>query len=171
MIQAIIIEELTDEHKEAVQQLLVESYAQYKHSVEDEEFWNLYVQGMVDSVNSPHVDRILVANDGDEILGTVQLFDNAKNSYEGMGMEITITDPFIRLLAVHPKARGKGIARELLKACLLYGKEKNADSVYLFTGEIMEKAIQLYERFGFKRDSQHEFENAGSYTRCYRYDL
>jgi GNAT superfamily N-acetyltransferase len=171
MIQAILIEEMTDEHKEAVQQLLVESYAQYKHSVEDEEFWNLYVQGMVDSVNSPYVDRILVAKDGEEIIGTVQLFENAKNSYEGMGMEISITDPFIRLLAVHPKARGKGIARELLEACLLYGKEKNADSVYLFTGEIMEKAIQLYERFGFKRDSRHEFENAGSYTRCYRYDL
>lgn len=165
----ISVEELVEEEKEKVQTLLIDSYQQYEHSFSDPEFWRGYLDDIKSSLENPFVDRILVAKLGQEIVGTVQLFKTAEKAYKQM--EVPIYAPFIRLLAVHPKARGRGIAIELLKACVAYAKEIEAKSIYLFTGDEMAKAIRLYEWFGFKRDLPIGFVNDNNSPKCYRFDL
>ncbi len=57
--------------------------------------------------------------------------------------ELQIYFPIIRLLAVHPEARGRGVAQELLKASVHYAKSKGQPTLYLHSGDRMHKAIRL----------------------------
>jgi ribosomal protein S18 acetylase RimI-like enzyme len=75
------------------------------------------------------------------------------------------------LLGVHPHARGRGVAQELLKASINYAKELGAVSLYLHSSDRMDKAIRLYEWLGFKRDETKEFQNQEILVKCYRFDL
>jgi|SRR4051812_3016714 GNAT superfamily N-acetyltransferase len=169
MTTDVIVNELVEEEKEVVQKLLVGSYQQFKEGFNDPIFWEKYVNGMVSSVDNPYVDKILVAKHKGEILGTVQLFETAEKAYDGESVDIQA--PFIRLLAVHPKARGLGIGQELMKACVQYAKQKDSKSIYLFTGDIMVAAIRLYEKCGFARDLEEEEKNRQMNVICYRLDL
>ena len=165
----IVVEELVETDKESVRKLLVDSYQQYENGFDDPKFWEHYLEDIIASVDNTDVDKILVARDDKEILGTVQLFETAEKAYSGQKVEIYA--PFIRLLGVHPNARGRGVAQKLLNACVDYAKQKEAKSIYLFTGDPMVKAIRLYEYFGFVRDLEEENKLGGMGAKCYRFDL
>lgn len=58
------------------------------------------------------------------------------------------------LLAVTPTHRGRGIARELVSACIQRAQDDSAEVIGLFTSELMLPAQQLYESLGFHRESE-----------------
>ena len=60
----------------------------------------------------------------------------------------------ILLLAVSPTHRGRGIARELVSACIQCARDDAAQWIGLFTSELMTAAQQLYESFGFCRENE-----------------
>ncbi|MEH7082553.1 GNAT family N-acetyltransferase [Neobacillus drentensis] len=165
----IIIEELVEEEKEAVRRLLVESYQQYEHEYTNPNQWEDYLANIKASVDNPDVKKILIAKNNVNILGTLQLFESSEKAYQKP--ELQIFSPIIRLLAVHPQARGRGVAQELLKAGLQFAKSQGANKLYLHTGDKMQKAIRLYEWFGFKRDQTKEFMNNDILVKCYRFDI
>lgn len=168
-INQIIIDELVEEEKETVRKILVESYQQYEHEYKNPQVWQEYLTNIKASVDNPNVEKILIAKSDDKILGTLQLFLSSEKAYQRP--ELQISSPIIRLLAVHPEARGHGIAQELIKAGLQFAKSQGANRLYLHTGDKMQKAIRLYEWFGFKRDQTKEFYNSDILVKCYRYDL
>lgn len=168
-INQITIDELKEEEKETVRQLLVESYQQYEHAYKSVQVWEEYLTNIIASVDNPNVEKILIAKSDDKILGTLQLFLSSEKAYQRP--ELRIFSPIIRLLAVHPEARGHGIAQELLKAGLQFAKSQGSKELYLHSGDKMQKAIRLYEWFGFKRDQTKEFYNNDNLVKCYRYDL
>ena len=51
---------------------------------------------------------------------------------------------------IAPAARGKGIAKELIRLCITRAKELNYHSVYLESMVELKKAVKLYEYFGFQ---------------------
>jgi len=53
-------------------------------------------------------------------------------------------------LAVSPEARGEGIGRRLVEACLAYAHEKGIRRVVLFSNSQLTSAIRLYEGLGFQ---------------------
>lgn len=163
------IEQLIESDKEFVRRLLLESYQQYEKEFTDKEAWRKYIEQISRSVDNPNIDCILVAKQKEEPVGTLQLFKNAEAAYERP--ELDIQAPIVRLLAVHPKARGQGVAKALLKESLLYARSQGAAHLYLHSGDIMQKAIQLYEWLGFKRDHSKEFFNRDVHVKCFRYDL
>ncbi|WP_379968020.1 GNAT family N-acetyltransferase [Ectobacillus sp. sgz5001026] len=169
MIKQIIIDELRVEEKEAVRRLLVESYQQYEDSYTNPNVWNEYLANIKSSVDNPDVDKILVAKSDQIILGTLQLFQSSEKAYQKP--ELQIFSPIIRLLAVHPQARGRGVAQELIRASRDYAKSQGANTLYLHSSDKMQKAIQLYEWLGFKRDHTKEFMNHDILVKCYRLDL
>jgi ribosomal protein S18 acetylase RimI-like enzyme len=57
----------------------------------------------------------------------------------------------LRMLAVSPIERGRGIGQELTKAGLKLAIEQGASAVVLSTMESMHAAHRLYERMGFTR--------------------
>lgn len=169
MIQQTIVESLLDEDKEAVRNLLVKSYGEYESEFKDPDRWRSYLIEINNSVDNPNVDKILVAKSGSVIVGSLQLFKSAEEAYEDWGLQIS--SPIIRLLAVDPEARGLGVARELLKSSIEYANALHASSIYLHTSDAMQKAIQLYEWIGFKRDKTKEIMKNDILIKCYRLDL
>lgn len=169
MINQIIIEEVRETEKEALRRLLVDSYHQYQHSYREPAAWQEYLATIKASVDNPAVAKILVAKSDSQILGTLQLFESSEKAYQKPDLQIY--SPIIRLLAVHPKARGHGIAQELLKAAAHYAKSIGASELYLHSSDIMQKAIRLYEWTGFKRDRTKEFKKNDLWVKCYRLDL
>jgi GNAT superfamily N-acetyltransferase len=165
----IIIDELVEDEKETVRRLLVESYQQYEHEYTNPHQWEDYLANIKASVDNPDVKKILIAKNNVNILGTLQLFESSEKAYQKP--ELHIFSPIIRLLAVHPQARGRGVAQELLKAGLHFAKSQGANKLYLHTGDKMQKAIRLYEWFGFKRDQTKEFMNNDILVKCYRFDI
>jgi GNAT superfamily N-acetyltransferase len=104
------------------------------------------------------VERIVAEIDG-KIVGSVVLFPAKTDAYGGFVAELDY--PEIRMLAVTPKARGKGVATALIYECILRAKAKGFQSIGLHTGDFMDSAMNLYKRLGFKRLPQFDFEPAG----------
>lgn len=169
MSDQIIVDELREEDKEIVRHVLVESYRQYEHDYDNPQVWTDYLAEITASIDNPRVDKILVAKDNQQVLGTLQLFGSSEKAYEKP--ELEIFSPIIRLLGVHPEARGRGVAQELLKASVNHAKELGSTSLYLHSSDRMHRAIRLYEWFGFKRDQSKEFYNHDILVKCYRLDL
>lgn len=169
-MDTITISTMLDHEKEQARQVLLFSYEQYRNSYYSFEAFNEYINLIKVSLDNPLIDKILIAKDDDnEILGTLQIYSNSDDAY-GLP-DLNIHAPIVRLLGVHPSARGKGIARKLIEESIHYAKQKQSPSLYLHTGEYMKDAIRLYERFGFKRDVNKEFEKNKVTVRCYRYDI
>ncbi|WP_141430897.1 GNAT family N-acetyltransferase [Bacillus sp. 03113] len=169
MFQSIFVDEMKEDEKETVRSVLIESYKQYEHEYTNPLVWKEYLKNIYHSVDNPLVDKILVAKNGEDILGTLQLFQSSENAYGRP--ELQIFSPIIRLLAVLPQARGRGVAQELIKAGIGYAKAQGAVNLYLHSSDKMYKAIQLYEWLGFKREKTKEFQNHDILVKCFRLDL
>jgi GNAT superfamily N-acetyltransferase len=89
--------------------------------------------------------ELLVAKDDDEMLGVV--------GYVRPGLKREdIFDPewaIIRLLSVHPLARGRGIGRQLAQACIDRARRDGVQTIGLHTSPVMTIALPMYLRMGF----------------------
>lgn len=61
-----------------------------------------------------------------------------------------------RMLAVSPRARGRGVGRALVEHCRALAKDRGASRLVLHTGDDMDLAVALYERMGFVRLTEIE---------------
>ncbi|NOT94817.1 MAG: GNAT family N-acetyltransferase [Nitrospira sp.] len=94
--------------------------------------------------------RFLVMREQGEIVGSVGYCQAGKGNPE-------IFPPDwagVLLLAVAPSHRSRGIARELVSACIHCAQDDSAEVIGLFTSELMLPAQQLYESLGFHRDTE-----------------
>jgi ribosomal protein S18 acetylase RimI-like enzyme/predicted transcriptional regulator len=53
-------------------------------------------------------------------------------------------------LAVDPKHRGKGIGERLTREAMIRARKRGARTLYLETSRILEPAVRLYQKLGFK---------------------
>lgn len=58
---------------------------------------------------------------------------------------------FLRRMAILPGARGEGIGRQLLDEATRFAREHGARSLTLCTTPFLDRAIALYESYGFRR--------------------
>ncbi|MCM3398331.1 GNAT family N-acetyltransferase [Oceanobacillus profundus] len=168
MSNPIIVNELVREDIEIVRRVLIDSYQQYE-AYFTPQGWKDYSERIVSSIDNPNVDKILVAKINQDILGSLQLFRSAEKAYEKP--ELQIQAPIIRLLGVHPSARGRGVAQALLKAVINDAQALGESNVYLHTTDFMASAIQIYEKLGFERDESKDFSRRNILSKCYRLDI
>jgi GNAT superfamily N-acetyltransferase len=81
---------------------------------------------------------IFLARDNDVIAGTVSLIKESGDSYE------------LSKMAVTPASQGKGISRLLMDACIALAREKKWRRLFLYSNTILETAIALYRKYGFR---------------------
>ena len=71
-----------------------------------------------------------------------------------VGTAAAVLEPvgcYIRGMAVHRAARGLGLGRQLLSAIEEHARQRGEERLYLSTTPFLDRAIALYERFGFQR--------------------
>ncbi|MFC9913836.1 GNAT family N-acetyltransferase [Streptomyces sp. NPDC059862] len=96
--------------------------------------------------------EVLVATTTDEAIGTVTFVP------VGGGPMADIAGPGeaeIRMLAVAPEARGKGAGEALVRACV--DRAAGAERIVLSTQRSMHAAHRLYERLGFVRTPERDW--------------
>lgn len=104
-------------------------------------------------------------------MGGVVYFADMLN-YAAGGPEIDIKNTSgIRLLAVHSEARGMGVGKSLTKACIQQAKDKKHAQVILHTTNVMKIAWAMYEKMGFERSDDLDFQIHGFSIFGFRLDI
>jgi GNAT superfamily N-acetyltransferase len=104
------------------------------------------------------VTRIVAEFDG-RIIGSVALYHPGAAQYTGL--DSAAAWPEVRLVAVDPSVRGRGVARALVLECERRARAAGAPTLGLHTSQSMHTARRLYEHLGFIRDPDHDFQPPG----------
>jgi putative acetyltransferase len=85
-----------------------------------------------------HGGQIFVALEDEAVVGTCAAVPHGPGAFE------------VAKLAVAPTARGRGIGRDLIDACLGYAQQRGARQAVLLSNSRLEAALRLYEQLGFR---------------------
>jgi ribosomal protein S18 acetylase RimI-like enzyme len=110
--------------------------------------------------------EILVAADGDDVLGAVTYVPGPQSP----AAEFTEPDAAgIRMLAVAPGAQRRGVGEALTLACVERARAQGRRQVILHSTDRMAGAHRLYLRLGFERDPGLDWEpEPGLWLRGFR---
>ena len=113
-----------------------------------------YAARLADAAHRATNAELWVAVDGDEVLGTVT-FVRPGTAYA----EVSAPDEGeFRMLAVSPGARGRGVGEALVRHCLARAAELGLRAIVLSTLPQMRAAHRIYERLGFVRTPERDWE-------------
>lgn len=143
----------------AVRELTRRAYAQYA-TIMDATSWAALSDAIDAGLASGQDMQRIVAVDGETIVGSALLFPPSDDAYKGLGVRVTA--PEVRLVAVDPPARGRGIARALMDECLRRACASGATEIGLHTSRSMQAAIRMYEGMGFQRAPENDFQPPGT---------
>lgn len=74
----------------------------------------------------------------------------------------------VKRMYTSPSARGRGVARALLRALVEHARAVGLDEVWLETGTMQPEAIALYESEGFSPIAPYGYYKNEPLSRCYR---
>lgn len=152
---------------DSVREQRVQAYEEHAQKV-PLEHWNALKRAILADTDTQTGVEFLVAELDGEVVGSIVLYPAKSDAYNGLVDELDY--PEIRMLAVSPNARSKGIAEELVNECIKRAKQKEYKYIGLHTADFMTNAMRLYERIGFERQLQFDFEpaNDGIIVKAYR---
>lgn len=145
---AIVIRKAATDEAPDIVSLLYESFAEYR---------SLYtVEGFAaTAISQNEVTKrmregpVLIATMNGSVVGTVAIVSKGESLY-------------IRGMAVHPSARGQRIGGQLLGYVEDLAISQGVRRLSLSTTPFLERAIRLYERFGFERTSEGPYDLHGT---------
>ncbi len=140
----------------AARRVLLAAYREYAAALPPAVFGR-YLTDILDVESRAGAGEVLVAEHGGRVVGTVTYYPDAAD--EGFGWPAGWAG--LRALGVEPRARGLGIGRALLEACLERARAAGAPVLCLHTAEFMTAAVAIYEAAGFRRDPANDFDAAG----------
>jgi len=160
----IELRELRDDELQALGELLVAAYTQYfpTEPLSDEQRrpWEEYRENMADVASRIEKSDQIVAELDGRLVGGVTFYRPGKLDLDTDTEDLATPPDWagIRLLGVHPDARGLGIGRLLTEECIRRARALGASSVALHTTELMKVARAMYERMGFEREPAYDFK-------------
>lgn len=166
--KTVIIRNAEPGDRGATIEVLMDAYGQYEQEL-PAEFWNQYKESILAAVDGALTKERLVAELDGEVVGSVFLFDSSEAAYARSDLDIH--SPIIRLLAVSKKARGYGVATQLIRASAKLSLEWGAETLHLHTSDMMDSAVRLYERLGFERAFDKDLKNGETLVKSYRLQL
>ncbi|MCA1829892.1 MAG: GNAT family N-acetyltransferase [Actinobacteria bacterium] len=178
---AVVVRDARADELDAVSALMLDAYAQYLPAPDAElsdaerSAWDAYRVDIGDVRSRLDSADLIVAADGDELLGAVTFYDPAAdahypNASEAHGWPSEWAS--FRLLAVPPHARGKGIGRLLTEECIARARALGAPVLALHTTHLMDVAREMYKRIGWERVPEFDFFPMPDFTvEAYRLQL
>lgn len=121
-----------------------------------------YVEELRAAADRARSATVLVAVDDDAsaLLGTVTLALPG-SPYAEIAEE---HEAEVRMLAVHPRARGRGIGEVLMRTAMDLARSQGAWTLALTTIDSMQHAHRLYERLGLVRAPERDWGDDPDYT-------
>ena len=133
----------------------------YREFARPESSWDEYLVRLADVADRVQRTLVLVAVEDDRILGTVTLeLEGRTEGGTGRNREnqpLAPGEAHVRMLGVVPEARGRGIGRMLMDACLAESRAAGKKLLTLNTTERMKTAQAMYESMGFTRTDDEVF--------------
>lgn len=126
-----------------VNDLALQAFEQFKDAYSD---WSAF-RGKIGSMSElANNGEIIVVEANEKIVGAVAYVGPGVSKAEFFRPEWSI----MRMLVVAPDSRGLGIGRALAKECFRRAKRDGASEFALHTSEIMQVALPMYKRMGFR---------------------
>jgi GNAT superfamily N-acetyltransferase len=126
-------------------------------AVEQPDYYGV-LRGIAKRAEDPAISVFTAVSNSGELLGVVNFFADM-NSYGAAGAASSISNAAgIRYLAVKPGCRGSGIGRSLTAYCIGRARELSKSVVVLHTTRAMPMAWAMYERMGFQRCAEIDFQ-------------
>ena len=97
----------------------------------------------------PRFERCWIAEMDGEVVGSVFLVQKSR------------TVSKLRLLIIHPKARGQGLGRRLTRACIRFARAAGYRKMALWTQSHLAAARAIYQAEGFRRVSSEKHRSFG----------
>ncbi len=165
------IRDAEDADRDAIRDVTLSAYEEYAAAMPPP-LWEGYRQSMVDTLADVRPAAQIVAEQDGGIIGTVLLYPAGSMLNTPDGATITRRWPEVRLLAVAPPARGRGVGAALMDECVRRARLSGAGALTLHTADIMRVAMRMYERMGFVRAPELDFHPApGQTVKGYRLEL
>ncbi|TME82606.1 MAG: GNAT family N-acetyltransferase [Chloroflexi bacterium] len=151
--EQVEIREACREEYEAIGDLIVSAYIGYPEVAEDPD----YIEELRDVATRAAVRPVLVAVDETgTVLGSATYISGPGPFAESQDED----EAAFRMLAVRPSARGRGVGEALTRACIDRARADGRARIVLFTLPAMTTAHRLYERLGFERSPERDWEFA-----------
>jgi ribosomal protein S18 acetylase RimI-like enzyme len=140
--------------------LLRDAYKQYQNIIPTEA-WKSYLEDITDVKSRLGKSDLIIAELNHRLAGSVTLYLDGSQSFpEAWPRGWAV----VRLLAVRPEYRGRGIGRTLMDECIRRCRQAKVAAIGLHTTEAMDIARQMYERMGFVRFPESDFHPAPGIT-------
>ena len=165
---SLVIRDVRPDELEAVAAIIRAAYAEYAGAM-PEGRWERYMRHATDVASRLDEAELIAAELEDRLVGAVTYYPDGSRSGAGSWPSGWAA---IRLLGVHPDARGMGIGRALIQECIDRARALGAAAVGLHTTELMAVARAMYERMGFVRAPEFDFRPpSGTHAMAYTFAL
>jgi GNAT superfamily N-acetyltransferase len=153
----VSIRDARADERDALLALTLTAYAEYAAYM-SEPHWQLYQFNIQATLEAVAPAAQLVASAGSVLLGTVLLYP--AKSFMPLPGGRAAPHPVVRLLAVDPAGRGRGVGAALMAECVQRARAAGSPALELHTMEMMQAARRMYARMGFTRAPETDLEPA-----------
>ena len=115
-----------------------------------------YRDELADATSRFHDAELWVAVDGEELLGTVT-YCPPGSPWRELARD---DEGEFRMLAVHPRGRGRGVGQALADLCERRAREHGETRMVLSSLPTMASAHRVYGRLGYRRDPARDWSPA-----------
>lgn len=165
---ATVIRDARPEDMDETISVMLAAYREYAPAG-SAEAWQRYSKDVADVRSRLPFSQLVVAEQGGRIVGAVTFFPEGSRS-EAEGWPRGWAG--LRLLAVRPDHRGRGIGRMLTEECIRRARRSGVRTLGLHTTTLMRVAQGMYERMGFARAPEYDFRiEPDILVLAYRLDL
>lgn len=146
------------------------AYHEYEPVARGWDRWEQYLQELADVAGRSRRTIVLGAVEDGQVLGTVTV----EIERDADGTPRMPDDPaHLRMLAVDPTARRRGVARALMTQAIERARASGRNAMVLPTTPYMSAGHPLYEELGFRRTPDHDIadETGRAVVLAYRLEL
>jgi GNAT superfamily N-acetyltransferase len=165
-INQLYIRDAREDERPAIRDLTLAAYREFANVMAAPAWAALQEALLAGLAAEGAIERIVAERDGAPayvgmpLVGSVMLYSPAANAYGDALVSASV--PELRLLAVAPHARGHGVGTALIEECARRARRGGASELGLHTSESLRAGIRLYERMGFVRAPEGDFQPEGA---------